>query len=194
MMQRLLDFLAPLNSRVVSAVMLLLAALLAFEGWMLVLRKPLTTYEQSRVARVTLADSLHQSPDASIELKQVTGELQQLSDKLSGQLHVSASDDEIAASLIAALDQSASRHGLTLSSVVPGERKQVSVFEEVPFEVSANGPYLQLAGWILDFENTLGHNTSVTEFDMKTAGQGDRVNLSLRIALYRPLARKGVSP
>lgn len=194
MIQRLVDFLTPLNSRMVTAVMLLLVALLAFEGWMLVLRQPFAAYEQSRTARLSLADSLSQSPDVSIELKQVVSELQQLSDKLSGQLHMPASDDEIAATLMAALDQSAARHGLTLSSVVPGERNPVSVFEEVPFEVSATGPYLRLAAWMLDFENTLGHNSAVADFDMKTAGHGDLVNLSLRIALYRPLALSGVSP
>lgn len=194
MIGRLIDFLTPLNSRMVAAVMLVLVALLAFEGWMLVLRQPFAAYKQSHTARLSLADNLSQSPDASIELKQVVSELQQLSDKLSGQLHMPASDDKIAASLMAELDQSAARHGLTLSSVVPGQRNPVSVFEEVPFEVSATGPYLRLAAWMLDFENTLGHNSAVAEFDMKTAGQGDQVNLSLRIALYRPRALDGATP
>jgi hypothetical protein len=74
-----------------------------------------------------------------------------------------------------------------LSGVKPLERKQVSVFEEVSFDITAKGAYLQLCAWMLDFGKTLGNNATITEFDMKSTDEGRQVMLTLKIALYRPL-------
>jgi hypothetical protein len=63
----------------------------------------------------------------------------------------------------------------------------VSVFEEVSFQVIGTGNYLQLCQWMLDFEQTLGGSATITEFDMKTLGEGGQVTLTFNIALYRPL-------
>ncbi len=191
MMRRIVDVLARLDPRLVIGAMLLVPCLLAFEGWVLVIRQPLAEFMHARTNRAALAASLQQSPDAAAELARMSRELQELSEKLSGQLRLPASDDQIAAALMAALDQSASKHGLRLSGLKPGEKKQVSGFEEVSFEVSASGAYLQLCDWMLDFERTLGNNASVTEFDMKSMGEGGRVALSMNVALYRPLKPAG---
>ncbi len=187
MMKSILQALGKLDSRLVMGVMLLLIALMVFEGWILILRKPYAEYQKIATTRTTLSAVLQQSPDQSGELGKVAAELQQLSDKLSGELRLAASDDKMAASLMEALDRSASGHGVTLISIKPGERKPVSVFEEVSFEVSAKGAYLLLCHWLLDFGKTLGSNATITEFDMKSADEGRQVALSLKIALYRPL-------
>lgn len=179
--------LSKLNPRMVLGVMLVLVLLLAFEGWMLVLRKPYANYQKALSTRVALSAALQQSPDQTGELNRMTTELKQLSDRLGGELRLPASDDKMAASLMAALDRSSALHQVTLISIKPGERKPVSVFEEVAFEVSAKGTYLQLCAWLLDFGNSLGNNATVTEFDMKTADEGKKVTLALKIALYRPL-------
>ena len=130
---------------------------------------------------------MQQSPDQTGELEKVVSELKLLKAKLSGQLKVPASDDEMVASLMAALDQSASRYGIFLTSMTPGPRKQVSVFEEVSFGVIGNGSYLQLCRWMLDFEQTLGGSATITDFDMRTTGKDDHVILTFNIALYRPI-------
>lgn len=194
MMKRLVDTLASLNLRLVTGLMVFVVCLIVFEGWILVLRKPFTDFQQTRARHLALASTLSQSSNPSGELSLVTGELKQLTEKLHGQLRVPASDDEMAPALIAALDQSASRHGLTLASVSPQERKRVSVFENIPFEVSATGAYLPLCAWMLDFETSLGNNATVSEFDMKTAGASGKVSLSMNIALYRPLKINGAGP
>jgi Tfp pilus assembly protein PilO len=187
MMQRLVGLLGKVSPRVTAAVMLLLISLLLFELWMLVLRRPYAELRQLRTAHNTLAASLRHSPQQLEELGRVTSELRLLMDKLNGQLHIKASDDEMAASLMAVLDQSAARHGIELSSLQPGERKQVSVFEEVAFKVGAKGGYLDLCQWMLDLEQSLGSNAAISEFEMKTAGEAREVVLSFNIALYRPL-------
>lgn len=187
MMTQAVQAIGKLNPRLVLGLMLLIIGLLAFEGWILVLRKPYAEYQQILSTRESLASSLRQSPDQLSELEKLANELKQLSEKLSGELRLPASDDKMAASLMEALDRSASIHEVMLASVKPKERKQVSVFEEVSFEVSAKGSYLHLCAWMLDFAKTLGNNATVTEFDMKSADEGRQVVLSLNIALYRPL-------
>lgn len=187
MMGRLTMALGKLDSRLRVGLLLVIVSLLIFEGWMLVLRKPYAEYKQIQTTRESLADGLNQYSNQPTDLSKMADELKQLSDRLSGQLNVPASDDKMAASLIEALDKSALLHGITLSSVKPGERKQVSVFEEVAFEVSAKGRYLELCKWMLNFGETLGNSASVTEFDIKSANEGQLVTLSLKIALYRPL-------
>lgn len=187
MMTKTIQALGKLNPRLVYGLMLLVIGLLAFEGWILLLRKPYVEYQQILSTRESLSSSLRQSPDQLSELDKLANELKRLSEKLSGELRLPASDDKMAASLMEALDRSASMHDVMLASVKPKERKQVSVFEEVSFEVSAKGSYLHLCAWMLDFAKTLGNNATVTEFDMKLADEGKQVALSLNIALYRPL-------
>lgn len=187
MMTKTIQALGKLNPRLVYGLMLLVIGLLAFEGWILLLRKPYAEYQQILSTRESLSSSLRQSPDQLSELDKLANELKRLSEKLSGELRLPASDDKMAASLMEALDRSASMHDVMLASVKPKDRKQVSVFEEVSFEVSAKGSYLHLCAWMLDFAKTLGNNATVTEFDMKSADEGKQVALSLNIALYRPL-------
>ncbi|OGS95309.1 MAG: hypothetical protein A3H31_12745 [Gallionellales bacterium RIFCSPLOWO2_02_FULL_57_47] len=186
-MNSVLDAISKLHPRLVIGIMLLIVGLLALEGWMLVLRKPYAEYQQSVAARTSLESLLSVASDQTSDLERLTIELKQLTEKLGGELRLAASDDKMAASLMEALDRSAAVHGVTLSGVKPKERKQVSVFEEVSFEVTAKGPYLHLCEWMLDFGNTLGNNATITEFDVRYANEPRKVALSLSIALYRPL-------
>lgn len=176
-----------LNPNLLLGLMVLFVLLLVFEGWMLLLRKPYTEYKQILSTKESLTASLLQVPNQVSELDQIKTELKQLSEQLRGELRFPASDDKMAASLMEALDRSARLHNVALVSLKPKERKQVSVFEEVSFEVSAKGGYLQLSAWMLDFSKTLGNGATVTEFEMKTADEGKQVNVLLNIALYRPL-------
>lgn len=187
MMNKTVQALGKLDFRVVTGMMFLLVMLLATEGWLLLLKKPYAEYQQILSTKESLSSALSQSENQLSELSMLANELKHLSEKLSGELQLPASDDKMAASLMEALDHSAAQHGVILASVKPKERKQVSVFEEVSFAVSAKGTYLHLSTWMLDFANSLGHNATVTEFDMKTSDEGKQVVLSLNIALYRPL-------
>src|SRR6266700_3803621 len=72
-----------------------------------------------------------------------------------------------------------------------GARRQVLSFEEIAFEVSAQGQYLLLCEWLLDFERTLGRSATVTDFTMRSVDEGRQVGLTLKVALYRPLPAAG---
>lgn len=187
MMDRVIDAIGKLDHRLVSGIMLLIVSLLVLEGWMLVLRKPYAEYQQIAASRASLESGLSRPSDQTTDLEKLTIELKHLTEKLGSELPLSASDDKMAASLMEALDRSAALHGVLLSGVKPKERKPVSVFEEVSFEITAKGPYLHLSEWMMDFGKALGNNAVVTEFDMKNTNEGQNVALSLNIALYRPL-------
>lgn len=187
MMNKIVLALSKLNRNLVVGIMLLIIGLIVLEGWMLLLRKPYTEYKQIVDTKESLALALSQSPDQSSQMSHLANELKQLTEQLSGELKLPASDDKMAASFMAALDHAAKAHGVSLFSVKPKDRKTVSVFEEVSFEVSAKGSYLHLTEWMLDFTNALGNNATVTEFEMKTVEEGKQVLLTLNIALYRPL-------
>ena len=186
-MKPMLLALGKLDPRLIRGLMLLVLALILFEGWILLIRKPYAEYQKILSTRMAMSTALQHYPNQSDELSRMAAELKQLSDKLSGELRLTASDDKMAASLMEALDHSATEQGLTLISIKPGERKPVSVFEEVSFEVNAKGAYRQLCEWLLNFGTTLGSNATITEFSMKSTDEGRQVALNLKIALYRPL-------
>lgn len=186
-MNRVLDAIGKLNPRLVAGIMLLIIGLLAIEGWMLLLRKPYAEYKQAVASRVSLEARLIHASDQASDLAKLTIEIKQLTEKLDAELRLPASDDEMAASLMEALDRSAAVHGVMLSGVKPKERKQMPVFEEVSFEITAKGPYLHLSEWMMGLGQALGNNATITEFDMKSGNEEQKVALSLSIALYRPL-------
>ena len=92
---------------------------------------------------------------------------------------------------MAELDRSAGQNGITLAGIRPGSRREVLGFEEVSFEVSAQGEYLRLCQWLVNFERTLGQSATVSEFTMRAAGEGRVIALSLKVGLYRPLQPAG---
>lgn len=190
-MKAILDVAGRMNQRLLAGLMLLLAGVLLFEGWMLLLRKPYTEYRQMHVSRIALDSALGQRADPSGELGRMAEEIRHLQARLSGEMRVPVSDDTMVASVLEALDRSAAAHGVTLSGVKPMERKQLSLFEEVVFDVSAQGAYLRLSEWMLDFGKTLGNNATVTDFDLKTTDAGRQVILTMSVALYRPLKQTG---
>ena len=187
MRARLLAALASLDPRLFLGGTVLLLALVAFEGWLLVLRKPLADYQNLAATREALASSLGAARSEQGDLGRLAAELKQITARLGAQLRRPEPDDQIASKVMAELDRAASQHGITLAGIRPGARRQVQSFEEVLFEVNAQGKYLQLCQWLMDFERTLGQSATVSEFSMKSADEGRQVALSLKIALYRPV-------
>jgi Tfp pilus assembly protein PilO len=187
MKARLLAALSRLDARFVVAGMVLLLALVAGEGWLLVLRKPLLEYQTLAATRHALASSLRATPSQQGELDRLASELKQITARLGAQLPAPGRDDEMASTVMSELDRTASLNGITLAGIHPGSRRQVQSFEEVVFEVNAQGRYLQLCEWLMDFERTLGQSATVSEFTMKSADDGRLVALSLKVALYRPM-------
>lgn len=193
MKERMLAALAWLDPRLLLGLMILIAGLAAFEGWLLLLRAPLAEYRKLISTRESLALSLAAAPSQQGELARLAAELRQVSARLTGQLRPPAPDDQIASLVMAELDRSAGRNGITLAGIRPGPRREVLGFEATSFEVSAQGNYLRLCQWLMDFERTLGQSATVSEFTMKAADGGRLVALTLKVDFYRPLQLSGVA-
>ena len=193
MKERMLAALARFDPRLLLGLMILIAGLTAFEGWLLLLRAPLAEYQKLILTRESLALSLAAAPSQQGELARLAAELRQVSARLTGQLQPPAPDDQIASLVMAELDRSAGQNGITLAGIRPGPRREVLGFEETSFEVSAQGNYLRLCQWLMDFERTLGRSATVSEFTMKAAGEGRVLALTLKVGLYRPLQLSGAA-
>lgn len=193
MSPRLTAALARLDPRVLLGGMLFIVGLVAGEGWLLVLRTPYAEYHTLIAAGERFSASLNRLPRKESNLAQLAEELRQVSDRLSGQMPAAATDDQLASEVMASLDRSAAANGVTLTGMRPGVRRQVLEFEEISFDVSAQGKYLRLCQWLLDFDRTLGRNATVSEFTMRSADEGRLVALNLKAVLYRPLRAAGAA-
>jgi len=92
------------------------------------------------------------------------------------------------------IDSAAAAAGVKLTSLKPAGRRAVVAFEELSFEVGAQGRYLALCQWLLGFEQRIGRSATVSEFTMKSSDEGRQVMLTLRLALYRPLPNGASAP
>ncbi len=191
MSPRLTATLTRLDPRVLLGGMLFIVGLVAGEGWLLVLSKPYAEYQTLIATSESLSASLTRLPRKDSDLAQLAEELRQVSERLTGQMRATTPDDQIASEVMANLDRSAAESGVTLTGIRPGVRRQVLEFEEISFDVSAQGRYLQLCQWLLDFDRTLGRNATVSEFTMKSVDEGRQVALNLKAVLYRPLRAPG---
>ncbi len=191
MSARLAAALMRLDPRLLLGGMLFIVGLVAGEGWLLVLSKPYAEYQTLIATGENLSASLNKLPRKESDLTQLAEELRQVSERLTGQMPATASDDQIASEVMASLDRSAAASGVTLTGIRPGVRRQVLEFEEISFDVSAQGRYLRLCQWLLEFDSTLGRNATVSEFTMKTTDEGRLVALNLKVVLYRPLRVPG---
>jgi Tfp pilus assembly protein PilO len=172
--------------------MILILGAAALEGWVLVLRKPFGEYRQLATTRSSLSATVAASATQQSELNRLTTELKELDDRLAGEVRTPAPEDQLAVGLMTALDRAAARKGIALTSVKPGGRRQVLSFEEIGFDVGAQGRYLLLCQWLLDFERTVGRSATVTDFSMTYLNdKGGQVALTLKLALYRPITSAG---
>ena len=125
MKEQLFAALAKVEPRVLLGAMIGLIALLAFEGWVLVLAKPYAQYRQVAATRVSLIPAPEASLNRRAELDQLAGEVKKVLDRLAGELRLPGSDDQSTTGLMSELDRSAARAGIVLTGVQPGARREV---------------------------------------------------------------------
>ena len=191
MKEQMFAALARLDPRLLLGLMAVIVGLTAVEGWVLLLRAPLAQYQKVISTRESLALSLAATPSQQGELKRLATQLRLVSGRLTAQSKWPVPDDQMAALVMAELDRSAGLRGVTLAGIRPGPRRVVRGFEEVSFEINAEGGYLHLCQWLMDFGRTLGQSATVSEFTMKAAEQGRPLALSVKVDLYRLLQFSG---
>jgi Tfp pilus assembly protein PilO len=180
-------------SRLSPGALLMIGAVLLgatlFEAWILVLRQPLAAYRDAAAARESLSLIEKMTAAQDEELRRAGARAKALAERLSAELQ--APQEQLTVSLMRQLDKSAARGGIALTNLKPVGQRQVLAFDETSFEVGAQGKYLALCQWLLNFEQSLGKSATVTDFTMKSVDEGRRVSLNLRLALYRPLPAAG---
>jgi len=191
MSARLVDALSRLSPAAWWSLVALVGALIALEGWLLVLRQPFTAYRDLSAARESLRAIEDMTAAQHAEQQRASLRTKQLGERLSAELDAPASEEQLTVALMRKLDQAAARDGVRLTSLKPGARRHVLSFEELSFDVGAQGKYLALCHWLLDFERSLGKFATVTDLTMRSGEAGREVTLSLRLALYRPLPAGG---
>jgi Tfp pilus assembly protein PilO len=184
---RLLAVLSKLSPGASWLLVLSIGGALLVEGWILVLQQPFAAYRDLSAARQSLREIEDLTMAQQEELRRAGERTKQLADRLNAELAAPASEEQLTVSLMRRLDQAAAREGIQLTSLKPASRRHVLAFEELSFDVGAQGRYLALCQWLLNFEQSLGRYATVTDFTMKSADGRRQVALSLRLALYRPL-------
>lgn len=191
MTQRLYAVLARMDSRLLLSAMVLLLVLSAFEGWFLMLRKPYGEYQRLKTSATSLAAALHSGTGKQDDLNRLEADLKQLSDRMQSELRPPSTDAETVTFLMTELDRVAARHGVLLTGIRPGSRRQLAGLEELSFDVGAQGKYLALCAWLLELRDALGPSAAVTDFEMKSIDDGQKVALTLKLALYGPVQKAG---
>jgi len=193
MTARLLAVLSRLSPLAWWIVALSIGAALVVEGWILVLRQPVAAYRELSAARESLRAIAPMMAAQEEELRRAGARSEELAQRLNAELGAPASEEQLTVSLMRRLDEAATRAGIQLTSLKPASRRQVLSFEELSFDVGAQGRYLALCQWLLNFEQSLGRFATVSDFTMKSSDGGRQVTLSLRLALYRPFPGGGES-
>jgi Tfp pilus assembly protein PilO len=187
---RLLAAASKLSPQAWWLLVLVIVGTVALEGWLLVLRQPFNTYRELSAARESLRAIEDMTAAQQAELQRASVRTRELAERLSAELGA-PSGEQLTVALMRKLDQAAARESVRLTSLKPGARRQVLSFEELSFDVGAEGKYLALCQWVLDFEQSLGKFATVTDFTMRAVDGGRQVTLNLRLALYRPLTAGG---
>lgn len=185
MKERLYAALSKADQRLVGGGMVVLLLLIAFEGWHLGLRAPFAQYRQLHESRLSLEDALGSLRSHDSELTRLHGELQGLQDRIRRELRVPQADEQLTAFVMTELDRSAAASGAMLKGVKPGARRLIGAFDEISYDLTAEGPYLLLCDWLMTLERELGHSAAITDFSMK-ATDARQVAATLKVAFYRP--------
>jgi Tfp pilus assembly protein PilO len=184
MKDRIFALLSKAHPRMLWLGMAILAAFIAFEGWHLALRIPFAQWKELRAQRLALSTVMAATPREPAELARLSTEVQALTERLNSELRPAQTDEQLTTHLITELDHSASSSGAALKAVKPGAQKVLGGFEEVSYEVNAEGKYLMLSRWLMDLERVLGPSVAVAEFNMKATETRDAA-VTLKLAVYR---------
>lgn len=143
---------------------------------------PVMAWQVARDERLRLHST--QSGDAT--LQQIGVQLDRGIVQLNARPDVVAarmSTNTIAVDLVETLNRLSLRRNVSLNSVLPVARRQVFMFEQLPFDLEASGMYADLVAWLQDVEGALP-NAGITTLTARPGAEG-RVILQMRIVAYR---------
>ncbi len=189
-LRRLMRF----DFRMLFGLVVIVLLLLLLEGWLLVLRTPLSAYQLQSEHRQMLELRAGVSSVQGPEIERLKGLVAALETRQSStRTRLEGPAEAVAMTLIDVLDQSAKGFHVALATVRP----EVSALPGQPlppgrltvpgqrFSVGASGRYLDLAAWMLDFSEKLGPQVRIESYEIQRQGVPDaralHIELSLRL-------------
>jgi len=172
-----------------------LAAVLAFlvtESWVFLFRTDVVELGRLRATRSSLVQVSRDAAALHNELGTMTHELEALRRELYGNGPQNLTSGQQTVHLMGELDRIALGDRVTLKSGQPGRTTHAGQFEETAYDIEAAGSYADLVVWMQDVEQRLGP-LAIVRFELRGAG-GDGVDLSMRLASYRPFDETGRHP
>lgn len=202
-MEALVRSLSRFDLRLVAGIGALLVAVLALEGWVLVLRAPLAAYLQQLDQRQLLELRAGAQPIQDAEIGRLKAAVAALEARQpTGRARLEGSEDAIVTTLIEVLDQAAKAHRVALATVQPESKAlpgQVAATARpaasagLRFSVGASGSYLDLAAWMIDFSEKFGAQARIDSYEMRVLEAEDRRSIGLELTLLlMPGAEGGV--
>jgi Tfp pilus assembly protein PilO len=183
-MSKPLDRLARIPARqlnlLLAGVLVVVAALI----WVFGIQTPLARLtlmrsEQARLTATAADPAALQQQNASL-----AAQIALLSRDLD-KADLARSPDQMLVHLISEVDRIGLRHAVQLSGAMPGPRRRVVIFDEIPFDLDARGSYAALMAWMADIERSLP-TLSIVRFEMQNTDAPPQLAMKIRIAAYRP--------
>ena len=172
-----------------------LAAVFCFlltESWVFLFRTDVVELGRLRATRSSLVQVSRDAAALHSELGTMTHELEALRRELYGSGPQNLTSGQQTVHLMGELDRIALGDRVTLKSVQPGRTTRVGQFEETAYDIEAGGSYADLVVWMQDVEQRLGP-LAIVRFELRGSGS-EAVDLSMRLASYRPIDEGGRHP
>ena len=186
MIKRIDSVLDQVQTHVLVFVLVAIIGMTFLAAWLYLFKAPMAEFqrlavqvEKSRVDR-----DRQQRTDVGNLLNDARVEIDSLRSRLYGKReHVSS--NEMIPYIIARLNGLAQGLRVNLLGVKPSQVQQVLMFDEVAFDVSVSGNYIDIVTWLKGVEREL-HPMVVKQFDMLNSNTPGELQIRLRIVSYRP--------
>lgn len=155
--------------------------------WMYALRAPLASLRVLRAEQAQLALAGSDPRPLAAQLAVLGGE----SDALAKRLGSAATrpSAQLLVGLMGELGALARDQGVRLHGVTPAPEQTTLAFAQIGFDIEASASYASLLAWMGAIERSRP-NLSVVSFDMQPAETPGQVDMTIRIAAYRPQENK----
>ena len=179
-----------IDTRMLVLIAVSMFGMTCLAAYLYVFKAPVSEYREvtALIERSRVDQQRHQRSDVHSILQATRQEVEGLNEKLYG-----AGEDittrEMIPFIIGRLDRLSEGTDIQLMSVTPGQTGRVLMFDEVSFEVSVSGNYLDLVSWLRVVEEEL-HPMIVKQFEMTGGQAGEKLLTRLKIVSYRPGAEQ----
>ncbi|WP_372758354.1 GspMb/PilO family protein [Litorivivens sp.] len=151
-----------------------------------VIKPQITAYNALARSNASLNQAIAYGPDLETQIQSRYVTMADLEAQLFGTAGA-VSADKIESHIVGALQNISWQYGVTLEGVKPMPTKRITIFDEIPFEVSLRGDYFSLFSWLQAVNQQLGFIV-VDHFEVASSGRAatdPNLIMTLRMANYR---------